>query len=342
MTKITFTVPEIFSYALAILAGIVVLKAGLVLALFSGLLVYSLIHLFAPLIESRSNFFRARIFILFIISAFIISGLTAIIVGAIAFTKSDLGSWEALIQSLSKLIETHRPQFPAWLSPYIPNGSDALHKSIAGWLTEHITEAKLWGQEAGYSVIHLFMGMIIGGLIAIHDIHPKLPEFPSTLLKRISNLHAAFQRIVFAQVRISAINTLLSGIYLLGVLPMLGIHLPFGKTMVLITFIAGLLPVIGNVISNTVVVTVSLSHSLDIALISLLYMVVIHKLEYFLNAKIIGIHINAAAWELLTAMLVMEAFFGIPGLVAAPVFYAWLKIELGMGHDLSHSKQPSL
>jgi predicted PurR-regulated permease PerM len=50
-----------------------------------------------------------------------------------------------------------------------------------------------------------------------------------------------------------------------------------------------------------------------------------------LNAKIIGTQINAKAWELLITILVMEALFGIPGLVAGPVFYACLKIELGMG-----------
>jgi predicted PurR-regulated permease PerM len=56
--------------------------------------------------------------------------------------------------------------------------------------------------------------------------------------------------------------------------------------------------------------------------------VVVHKLEYFLNARIVGARIHAAAWELLLAMLVMEAAFGIAGLVAAPIYYAYLKDEL--------------
>jgi predicted PurR-regulated permease PerM len=55
---------------------------------------------------------------------------------------------------------------------------------------------------------------------------------------------------------------------------------------------------------------------------------VIHKLEYFLNARIVGSQIAARAWELLLAMLVMEAAFGIPGVVAAPIYYAYLKREL--------------
>jgi predicted PurR-regulated permease PerM len=98
--------------------------------------------------------------------------------------------------------------------------------------------------------------------------------------------------------------------------------------MILVTFVAGLLPVIGNLISNTVIVLVSLAYSPPVALASLTFLVVIHKLEYFLNARIVGARISAKAWELLLAMLVMEAAFGLPGLVAAPIYYAYVKDEL--------------
>jgi predicted PurR-regulated permease PerM len=77
-----------------------------------------------------------------------------------------------------------------------------------------------------------------------------------------------------------------------------------------------------------VIVVVSLAHSPGVALASLVFLIVIHKLEYFLNAKIVGNRINARAWELLLAMLLMEAAFGLPGVVAAPVYYAYLKDEL--------------
>ena len=73
---------------------------------------------------------------------------------------------------------------------------------------------------------------------------------------------AGVSRIVFAQVRIAAINAVLTGIYLVVILPLAGVHLPLTKTMIAITFVAGLLPVVGNLISNTVLVVVGLSHSL--------------------------------------------------------------------------------
>jgi predicted PurR-regulated permease PerM len=88
------------------------------------------------------------------------------------------------------------------------------------------------------------------------------------------------------------------------------------------------LPVVGNLISNTVIVVVSLSHSPAIAMASLGFLVVMHKLEYFLNARIMGAQIHARAWEILLAMLLMEAAFGIPGVIAAPIYYAYIKGEL--------------
>jgi len=87
-------------------------------------------------------------------------------------------------------------------------------------------------------------------------------------------------------------------------------------------------PLVGNLVSNTIIVILSLSVSLSVAIASLVFLVVIHKLEYFLNAHMIGTQVHAHAWELLLAMLVMEAAFGISGLIAAPIYYACLKGEL--------------
>ena len=65
----------------------------------------------------------------------------------------------------------------------------------------------------------------------------------------------------------------------------------------------------GNLISNTIIIILSLGASLYVALASLVFLVVIHKLEYFLNAKIIGSEIESSAWELLVAMVVFERYF---------------------------------
>jgi predicted PurR-regulated permease PerM len=129
-------------------------------------------------------------------------------------------------------------------------------------------------------------------------------------------------------VRISLVNTLLTALFLLVGLRLCGVRLPLVKTLITITFLVGLLPVVGNLISNTIIVIVGLNHSLGVALVCLGFLVVIHKLEYFLNARIVGGQIRARAWELLVAMLVMEAAFGLAGIVAAPIYYAYIKDEL--------------
>ena len=97
--------------------------------------------------------------------------------------------------------------------------------------------------------------------------------------------------------------------------------------LALLTFGVGLLPVVGNLISNSVIVVISLGVSLGVGVSSLLFLVIIHKAEYFMNARIVGHEVQATAWELLSAMLVLEAIFGVSGLVAAPVVYAWVKAE---------------
>jgi predicted PurR-regulated permease PerM len=324
------TSTAIASYILAALALLFILMKGLLAAFFSGLLVYSLVHLLAPRISKRISSQRAKIVAAALLGTLIVAVLTLAIWGLISFFKSDAGSIETLLQRLADILESSRNQIPVWLHTHLPDDANALREMISHWLREHAVEAKTLGEETGRSIAHILIGMIIGAMIALHDSTgtPANRPLAVALRSRITNVHHSFQQIVFAQVRISAINTVLVAIYLVVVLPLSGIHLPLTKSMIAITFFAGLLPVIGNLISNTVLVIIALSHSLHTAIASLAFMVVIHKLEYFLNAKIIGAHINARAWELLIAMLVMESVFGLPGVVAAPVFYAYMKKEL--------------
>ena len=156
----------------------------------------------------------------------------------------------------------------------------------------------------------------------------KAQPFAKAMRERIQLFGKAFENIVFAQIKISAINTLLTGIFLLIVLPHFDINLPYNKTLVVVTFFAGLLPVIGNLISNTIITVISIGVSFKVAIAALVFLVGVHKLEYFINAKIVGSKIHAAAWELLLALLVMETLFGITGLLIAPILYAYIKSEL--------------
>jgi predicted PurR-regulated permease PerM len=321
---------DVTSYVLAGLALILVMLQGLLAALFSGLLVYSLVQLLAPMLGQRLRGHRAQMVAVALLSSVIVTLLSIGIWASITFLQSDAGRISVLMQKMADILDASRSQIPAWLAVYLPVDADGLHRMITNWLHAHSLEARTLGQDAGRILAHVLVGMIIGAMTALYDTTkpPAYRPLTAALHARVVALHNAFRNIVFAQVRIAAINAALTAIYLLVILPVAGIHLPLRKTMIAVTFFVGLLPVIGNLISNTVLVIVGLSHSLHTALVSLLYLITIHKLEYFLNAKIIGQHINARAWELLAAMLAMESIFGLPGVAAAPVFYAYVKQEL--------------
>ena len=298
-------------------------------ALLAGLLVYELVHVIAlrlPLVRGSA----AKLSAVGLIATVVVLVLVGVMFGIGAFLKSDAGTLSSLLQKMAEIVEAARAKLPSWLIESLPSDPDGLKEGIIAWLREHAVELRTMGGEFGHALVHIIIGMVIGGMVSLHEAMERAHGAPlaAELSERARRVGDAFRRVVFAQVRISLVNTVLTAIYLLGVLPLLGIHLPFVKTLVLVTFLAGLLPVIGNLISNTVIVVVSLAVSLEVGMGSLAFLVIIHKLEYFLNARIVGSQIRAKSWELLLAMLVMESAFGLPGLVAAPIYYAYLKDEL--------------
>jgi predicted PurR-regulated permease PerM len=55
--------------------------------------------------------------------------------------------------------------------------------------------------------------------------------------------------------------------------------------------------------------------------------VVIHKLEYFLNSKIIGRRIRNPLWLTLLALILGEKLLGLPGMILAPVVLNYIRME---------------
>lgn len=323
--------PEIASWILAAIGLYLVLQLHLLEALVGGLAVYELVHILARqlrFIRGRSEV--GKFIAIALLAVIIVSLLTLSIIGVLAFFRSPQGNLPALMAKMADVVETSRQHLPAWLARELPANAEELKNDAVLWLREHAGDLQIFGYKVGRSFVEALIGMVIGALVSLHEARTAGIRAPLTraLSERADRLGNAFRRIVFAQVRISALNTLLTAIYLAVVLPLLGVQLPLTKTLIAITFLAGLLPVIGNLISNTVIFVVSLSHSLGAAIGSLVYLIVIHKLEYFVNARIVGGEIQARAWELLLVMLAMEAAFGIAGVVAAPIYYAYLKDEL--------------
>jgi len=323
---------DIAAWVLIGVALVFVLRANLLPALFAGLLMHELVHILTPQLRSRHVGPEvAKAAAVVVLSLIIVTLAWLAVSGLLVSLRSGYDSLPELLRRMAEIIEARRDSWPQWLVTSLPADAAALQETVTQWLRGNARELQVLGAGAGRAVTYLLFGLIIGGFIALRRgrTQSELPTLARSMAERVTRLGQSFRRVVFAQVRISAINTFFTWCYLGVALPAFGIELPLAKTMIAITFLCGLLPVLGNLVSNTVITVVSLSHSWELAAVSLGYLIVIHKLEYFLNARIIGGQIQARAWEMLIAMLAMEAVFGIAGLIAAPVYYAYVKNELG-------------
>ncbi len=320
---------EIAAWILMAAGLLLVLKLRLLSALLAGLLVYELVHIAVLRLRRRLSNKRAEMVAVTTLAFLVIGVVAAAVMGLVALVRSE-GHLANLLEKLADSVSLARANLPAALSEGLPANADALKDATVDWLRLHAKEIRTLGADFGRTLVHIVVGLVIGVMLSLTDLRSRKVERPlaHALAERMSRLGNVFRRIIFAQLRISAINTFLTAVFLLAGLPIFGVHLPLAKTLVVLTFVVGLLPVIGNLISNTVVVVVGLSVSPYVALAALIFLIVIHKLEYFLNARIVGAQINARAWELLTAMLLMEAAFGVAGVVAAPIYYAYVKDEL--------------
>ncbi|MBU9809668.1 AI-2E family transporter [Rahnella sp. C60] len=318
--------------------SVVIVTGGLLLILplhllacfIAGFLVFELINALTPYFQKIISGERARWLVVAIIATLVISCLTLAIAGIADFLMEDMRNPVAFNAMVSRLLTDAQSRLSPVLLHYLPANIEELQRSFLLWLREHIVMIQAVGKNAAHVFLTMIIGMILGAIISLQqprkgELHAPLKK---ELLQRMHLLGEAFRNVVFAQFQISLINTVLSGIFLFGILPLFGIHLPLAKTLVVVTFVCGLLPVIGNLISNTLIFIVGLSLSLWVGALVLAYLIIIHKVEYFLNARIVGSRIKAKSWEVLLAMLIFEAAFGIPGVVAAPIYYAYLKSEL--------------
>jgi predicted PurR-regulated permease PerM len=146
-------------------------------------------------------------------------------------------------------------------------------------------------------------------------------QFCQALAARARTFYSSFATVMGAQIIISAINTVLTSVFVLIS------HLPNGFVVIGATFLCGLIPVVGNVVSNTIVVGIAITVSPQKAIAALVFLVVVHKLEYFLNSKIVGDRIRNPFWLTLVALVLGEKLMGIPGMILAPVVLHYLKLE---------------
>jgi predicted PurR-regulated permease PerM len=308
-----------------------VLRLHLLSALFAGLAGYVLYRRVRDFTGPAQGSWRRRA-LRWLMVTLATAGL-ALVFGAGAELLFKSGGLGRLMQFVADTLDQVRATAPSWVVARLPESAAEVQHEVSAWLREHAGEVQRWGGEALKVLVHVIIGLAIGLMAATARGDGGTPRRPLILLARdrMQQLAAAFGDVFSAQLRISFINSALTGLYLLVVLPMLGYRVPLAPTLVGFTFFASLLPIIGNLLSNTAITVAALTVSVWLGVASLGFLVVIHKLEYFLNARIVGGRTNVPTYAMLASMLLLESAFSLPGLVAAPIFCAWLTRELREG-----------
>ena len=256
----------------------------------------------------------------------------ALLSGALSQTRTYIteapAQYKELLDYLASTVLELRDKLPADIGDQLPEGAQEIQRVLSHYLATKAGSLALAGRTWLTGLLYAYVGIIIGALAAVRPIALHKRPLVEALRQRILFFGEAFRQIVAAQFWIAAFNTFLTALFLLFVLPIWDLKLPYTPALIMLTFFAGLIPIVGNLLCNTVLTIVGLSVSPAAAAACLAFLILIHKAEYVINAKVVGTRTHMGVWELLAVMFVAESVFGPAGLVAAPLFYAYLKKEL--------------
>jgi len=307
-----------------------VLALTLVLAGVLHLAVPPLVILFSYLALRQLHFLTKRRWLALVLFIVVVLGIAA---AAISFTR-------AAILALPDVADTSIPSASAWAQrrqielPF--TDFESLRAVVIDTLQQEAHYLRNVAHFAGSTTAALVFSII--GIVAAGSLffkagldphratHPVKNNLYSICCDEVStrfrDFYRSFATVMGAQITISLINSALTGLFVVIV------RMPHAPLLIAITFLCGLVPIVGNLVSNAIIVFVALTVSLKLAIAALVFLVVIHKLEYFLNSKIIGDRIRNPAWLTLIALIIGERLMGIPGLILAPVVLNYLRVEM--------------
>ena len=295
-------------------------------------------HLGVPLLVVLFSYFALRQLHLLTRRKWVALALFVVVVAGIA--AAGIYVTRAAILALPDVADTSIPSANAWAQKRqieLPFWDfESLRQSVVNALgqeTHYLRNVADFAKGAASTLIFSILAIVAAGSLffktgldpyrGTHRLKNNLYSICCDQVStRFRDFYRSFATVMGAQITISLINTALTAIFFLAV------HMPHAPPLIAATFICGLVPIAGNLVSNTVIVFVALTVSLKLAIFGLLFLVVIHKLEYFLNSKIIGDRIRNPIWLTLIALIIGERLMGIPGLILAPVVLNYLRVEM--------------
>jgi len=318
---------------LVALGALLVLWQRLLVPVLLGLLVYAWTCLLADRLAQRFGPSRA------------VAGVSGAVVGSLVFAAfAGLVTWTVALASADDLrtfllriedsLDTLREALPEGLAQSLPQDLIELRQRVFAWLRDHAASLGGLGGKVAHGLVQGIFAILVAAMAATATWQPRALQSDEHFIGR---LLLVLERVVLAQIRIALFNTTMTALYLFVILPWFGYVLPFRGLLCLFTLATGVLPVLGNLLANTVVTLISLAISPWLAIASLVYLILIHKTEYFINARTVGSRVQVASWEILAAMLTGEALFGVQGLVAAPLLYPFFKREVTRLRDAART-----
>jgi predicted PurR-regulated permease PerM len=313
--------PRKASYALFLLALVAVARYGLGVCVLSALVAYMIMDL----TERRLRILGVRPS-LARWAALAVFAILATFLGRVFIQFVRVG-----VVRIPVLLDTVLPRLTALSDQFgfdIPvDNARELRDLVVAAVKDNFASVT---KTSGLLTRSFFQALVGIFVAATRFLSPDLEEGRANLFEtlraefsaRVRLFVRSFERVVGAQVTISTVNTILTAIFLYA----MGFH--FKTFLILTTFVFGMVPIIGNVISNVAIVTAGLTVSVQLATIGLIYLIVIHKLEYLLNSRIVGVSIDTPMWMTLLGLVVGEALMGVPGVLLAPALLHYAREEL--------------
>ena len=308
----------------------VVLAATIILAGLLHLGVPLLVVLFAYFALRQLYFLTRRKWLALILFGVVVAGIAA---AAIFLTR-------AAVLALPDVADTSIPSASAWAQkrqielPF--TDFDSLRQVVIdalGQEANYLRNVANFARSATAVLAFCVLGVVAAGSLFIktgldpyrgtHRVKNNLYSICCDQVStRFRDFYRSFATVMGAQITISFVNTGLTAIFLIAA------GMPHAPLLIAVTFLCGLVPIVGNLVSNTIIVFVALTVTPKLAIFALVFLVLIHKLEYFLNSKIIGDRIRNPVWLTLIALIIGERLMGIPGLILAPVVLNYLRVEM--------------
>src|SRR5256714_11845354 len=297
-----------------------------------------LLHLGVPLLVLLFSYFALRQlyfltkrkWLALILFGIVVAGISA---ATVYFTR-------AAILALPDVADTSIPSASAWAQkrqielPF--TDFESLRQVVIDTLgqeAQYLRNVANFAKSTAAVLVFSILGIVAAGSLFLKtglDPHRGTHRVKNNLYsiccyevsRRFRDFYRSFATVMGAQITISLINTALTAMFLLAV------RMPHASLLIALTFLCGLVPIVGNLVSNTIIVFVALTMSVKLAISALVFLIMIHKLEYLLNSKIIGDRIRNPVWLTLIALILGERLMGIPGLILAPVVLNYLRVEM--------------